>query len=121
MTQTPTSPNRRRLLAACALALAAGTASVPALAEWSFGRSEQVQGNGKIVRQARNIGHFNGLATALPGNVEIRTGNSEGLSIETDENLLPLIETVVDAAGKRENIALSVPVKPLAYTAPPAH
>jgi hypothetical protein len=96
MSQTPTSPNRRRLLAACALALAAGTASVPALAEWSLGRSEQVQGNGKIVRQARNIGHFNGLAMALPGNVEIRTGNSEGLSIETDENLLPLIETVVE-------------------------
>ncbi len=97
MTQTPTSQNpRRRLLAACALALAAGTVSVPALAEWSFGSSEQVQGNGRIVRQARNIGHFNGLAMALPGNVEIRTGNSEGLSIETDENLLPLIETVVE-------------------------
>jgi len=34
---------------------------------------------------------------------------------------VPLTLTVVDAAGKRENIALSVPVKPLAYTAPPAH
>ena len=33
---------------------------------------------------------------------------------------VPLTLTVVDAAGKRENIALSVPVKPLAYT-PAAH
>jgi copper(I)-binding protein len=30
---------------------------------------------------------------------------------------VPLTLTVVDAAGKRENVALSVPVKPLTYTA----
>jgi periplasmic copper chaperone A len=32
---------------------------------------------------------------------------------------VPLTLTVADAAGKRENIALSVSVKPLAYTPPP--
>ena len=34
---------------------------------------------------------------------------------------VPLTLTVVDAAGKRENVALSVPVKPLTYKAPAAH
>ncbi len=96
-----TTRTRRRLLAACALVCAAtaiGSAtSVPAVAaDWRFGRSEQVQGNGNIKRQAREVGHFNGLSLGLPGQVEVRTGNSEGLTIETDDNLLPLIETVVE-------------------------
>jgi hypothetical protein len=93
-----TTLSRRRLLAACALAAAATTMSAaPAFAiDWGFGRGEQVQGNGNIKRQAREVGHFNGLALALPGQVEVRTGNSEGLTIETDDNLLPLIETVVE-------------------------
>jgi copper(I)-binding protein len=34
---------------------------------------------------------------------------------------VPLTLTVVDAAGKRENVALTVPVKPMTYTAPAAH
>ena len=34
---------------------------------------------------------------------------------------VPLTLVVQDAAGKRENIALSVPVKALTYTAPAAH
>ena len=38
-----------------------------------------------------------------------------------DGEQVPLTLTVVDAAGKRENIALTVPVKPLAYSAPAAH
>lgn len=93
-----TTPNqRRRLLAACTLACAAAAMTAPAMAfDWSVGRSEQVQGNGNIKRQAREVGHFNGVAFSLPGQVEIRTGNSEGLTIETDDNLLPLIETVVE-------------------------
>jgi hypothetical protein len=90
--------SRRRLLAACALACAAAAmTATPAFAfDWSFGGGEQVQGNGKIKRQAREVGHFTGVALSLPGEVEVRTGNSEGVTIETDDNLLPLIETVID-------------------------
>jgi hypothetical protein len=95
MTQTQIL-SRRRLLAVCALACATTMSAAPAFADWSFGRGEQVQGNGKIKRQAREIGHFTGVALSLPGEVEVRTGNSEGITIETDDNLLPLIETVVD-------------------------
>jgi hypothetical protein len=92
-----TNLSRRTLLAACALAFAATAVTVPALgADWNWGRSEQVQGNGNIKRQAREVGHFNGVAFSLPGQVEIRSGNTEGLTIETDDNLLPLIETVVE-------------------------
>jgi copper(I)-binding protein len=34
---------------------------------------------------------------------------------------VPMTLTVVDAAGKRESVALTAPVKPLTYTAPAAH
>jgi hypothetical protein len=100
MPKTQSLPNpRRRLLAACAFALAASGVcmSTPALAfDWSFGSSEQVQGSGNVKRETRQIGHFSGLALSLPGQVEIRSGGTEGISIEADDNLLPLIETVVE-------------------------
>jgi len=38
-----------------------------------------------------------------------------------DGEQVPLTLTVVDAGGKRENLTLSVPVKPLAYVAPATH
>jgi hypothetical protein len=97
MTTTLSLP-RRRLLGTCALAFAAAAfAPAPAVAaDWSFGSSEPVKGNGNIKRQARQVGHFDGLAMSLPGRVEVRSGGSEGLTIEADDNLLPLIETVVE-------------------------
>lgn len=85
-------PTLRTLLltavcACAALPLAAGA--------WPFG-GDRVEGNGKIVRQARQVSGFEGVSLAVPGNVELRVGDSEGITIETDDNLLPLIETVVE-------------------------
>jgi hypothetical protein len=101
MSTTPITPRRRLLaaftLAAAAVALSPALSPAPAMAaDWSFGKGEQVQGSGKLKRETRQVAGFKGLAMALPGQVEVRTGSSEGLSIETDDNLLPLIETVVE-------------------------
>jgi hypothetical protein len=89
------NPTRRRLLAASALALAAAAPLVHA-AGWGWPRGEQVRGNGNIQRQARELASFSGVALSMPGKVEVRSGAREGVTIETDANLLPLIETVVD-------------------------
>jgi hypothetical protein len=91
-------PTRRHFLAAALAALACLAIAPQAEAgDWSWGRSETVQGSGKIVHQARDVVHFSGLALSLPGNVEIHAGSGrEGLTIEADDNLLPLIETVVE-------------------------
>ncbi|WP_343731524.1 head GIN domain-containing protein [Duganella sp.] len=62
---------------------------------WLSG-GERVQGSGKIVRQNREVGHFHALTVGVNGDVEIRLGNNEGVSVETDDNLQPLIETVVE-------------------------
>ena len=42
------------------------------------------------------MGNFNGVALNVPGTVELRIGNTEGVTIETDDNILPLIETAVE-------------------------
>lgn len=85
---------RRSLLAACiagSLAVTAHTVAAP----WSWG-GEQVQGSGRIVKQVRQVSNFHGLSLSVPAQVELRIGNTEGLTIEADDNLLPLLETVVD-------------------------
>jgi hypothetical protein len=85
---------RRTLLAACiAASLAAATQA--AAGSWSWG-GEQVQGSGRIVKQVRQVGNFSGLSLGLPGHVALRIGNTEGITIEADDNLLPLVETVVE-------------------------
>jgi hypothetical protein len=86
---------RLALAAACALALAAPARQALA-SSLGWGDGELVQGSGNVTRQARKVEHFTGLAVAVPGNVELRIGNSEGVTIETDDNLQPLIETVVE-------------------------
>lgn len=83
------------LVAAALAAGLAATATPSMAAGWSFG-GERVEGNGKVQRQVRQVSHFTGLALEVPGKLELRMGDSEGLSIEGDDNVLPLIETVVE-------------------------
>jgi len=86
---------RTIVLGLAALAfLAPATEALAGSGSWSGG--ERVQGNGNIKKQARELAHFTGLAVSLPANVELRIGNSESITIETDDNLLPLIETVIE-------------------------
>lgn len=85
-------PSLRRLLLSAAVACAALPLAAGA---WPFG-GDRVEGNGKIVRQARQASGFDGVALGVPGQLELRVGDSESITIETDENLQPLIETVVE-------------------------
>lgn len=89
---------RTVLTTACALAfLGAAPQATAADWHWGWGKSEQVQGNGTIKRQARDLAHFSGLTLSLQGEVEVHTGaGPESVTVETDDNLLPLVETVVE-------------------------
>lgn len=86
---------RRFLIAACTLAFAAAAPQALSF-DWTWTKGEQVKGNGKVQRQARETGPFTGISLSLPGNVEVRSGARDGVTVETDANLLPLIETVVE-------------------------
>jgi hypothetical protein len=84
-------PNSRRLI--IIIWLAVGAMALPAAA-WPWG--ETARGNGVVRQQTRETGHFKGVALSLPAQVEIRMGDVESVSVETDENLLPLVATVVE-------------------------
>jgi hypothetical protein len=79
-------PKRRLALAAGALCIGA-----PALA-----RAERITGSGNIKKQARNVGQFNAIALSISAQVEVRPGATESVTVEADDNVLPLVETVVE-------------------------
>lgn len=62
---------------------------------WMSG-AEHVQGNGKIVKQNREVANFHALSVGVSGDVDIRLGSTEGVTVETDENIQSAIETVVE-------------------------
>ena len=88
-----TLPRRRfaLLFAMTTVAAAVAMPAAPALAGiWG---NNNIEGNGRVKTETRSV---SGVSMSLPGSVEVRIGNTESISIETDDNLLPLIETVVE-------------------------
>jgi hypothetical protein len=91
-------PTNRRLaglmIAVSALGFATALAIPPAQARgWS---RDKVHGSGRIQLETRAPGHFNGVALDLPADLELRIGATESITLETDDNLLPMIETSID-------------------------
>ncbi len=82
-------PTVRRRTVLATVAAAAATGVVQAA-------SDRVAGSGPVRTQTRPLDAFTGIALALPAQLELRTGTAEGITIETNENLLPLIETSVE-------------------------
>ncbi len=87
---------RNALVAASVFAAVAAPVTMVSASPLGWFAGERVQGNGTIVKQAREVSNFNGLGLGLPGSVEVRMGNTESVTIESDDNILPLIVTVVE-------------------------
>jgi hypothetical protein len=83
-------PLSRRRAAFTLVAGAVALASGAAIAAWSA-----VKGNGVKRTETRNVSGFTGIALSVPGQLELRLGQTESVAIEADENILPLIETTV--------------------------
>lgn len=82
------------LVSALLMAGALGLATAPAQAvDWFGGKT--VAGSGQVSSAKREVQGFHEVAANLPGKIELVQGESEGVLIEADDNLLPLIETVV--------------------------
>jgi hypothetical protein len=89
------SPLRQLCLAAALVACAAPlTVAVAGPMDWVTGA--KVEGSGKLAKQTRPLAHFTGVNLNLPGEMVLRLGATESITIETDDNLLPLIETVIE-------------------------
>lgn len=63
----------------------------PAIAE----DKGQVVGNGQVAKETRDIAAFDTLRLEIAANVTITIGKPGPLTIEADENILPLIETTI--------------------------
>ena len=62
----------------------------------SFAIWETIKGNGVMKKETRNASGYTGIQLQGSMNVQIAYGNSNTISVEADENLLPYIETVVE-------------------------
>lgn len=68
--------------------------AVPALAWW--GSTNRITGSGQSRTEERPVTGFTGISVAIPGKVELVQGSRESLSITADDNILPVIQTVVE-------------------------
>ena len=59
-----------------------------------FAFAQDVKGNGNVVKQEREIQPFSKLKIGGVLNVYLSQGDTESLTIEADENLLDMIETI---------------------------
>lgn len=91
-----TQPSRRLRTMLMTAALLVPLATTQAAPFGWLGGGDKVQGSGHVSREARQPGRFHGVALAVGGNVEVRTGGDEAVTVEADDNVLPLIETVVE-------------------------
>lgn len=97
MTHPTARATLRNIFLAAGLLLIAAPMNVAGAASSSWlGGGERVQGSGKVIKQNREPGRFTALATSVGGGVEIRMGDTESVSVESDDNIVPLIETVVE-------------------------
>lgn len=76
-----------------ALALAAFSAfPAPARA----GEGDRIVGSGVTKTETRTVAGFHALALGVHATIDLRQDGTEGLSITGDDNIVPLIETVVE-------------------------
>ncbi len=93
--------NKRHPIDVCiALALGAiicGAAATSALAGPVAGEHEHANRAVKFQsRQTRELAHFTGLSVGANIRVELRLGDAESVTIETDANLPPMLDTVIE-------------------------
>ncbi len=59
-------------------------------------RWETIKGNGVTKKESRQVSDYTSLSSSGSMDVHISYGNSNSITVEADENLLPYIETIVE-------------------------
>lgn len=76
----------------------------------------RLEGSGNVIAESRDVSDFDRVTLSGFGKVTIEQGNAESLTVRTDDNILPYIETVVKGdtlilgltnAGQRKSISPS--------------
>ncbi len=56
---------------------------------------ERITGSGNVITENRPVGNFSRVHMEIPGNLEIRQGSSESLTVSGEDNILPVLITNV--------------------------
>ena len=94
---TDLSPRRRHLLLAGA-ALALPTPAVLA----------RTAGSGHVQREQRSVPDFDAIAVSGSIDLLVRQGSTQALELSADDNLLPLIETVVEPGRQGRTLHIRI-------------
>jgi len=75
--------------------------------------AERIKGSGTIKTETRSVSAFHAVAVDVPANVTLRQGALEGVTLTTDDNIAPLVETVVENGAlkirwARQNLSLDI-------------
>lgn len=91
--QTPQEPSKR---AAVRLGVGLAAMVLATSAAWAWTTSQTVQGSGQVVTVNRPVSGIRGVALELPAEVTLVQAANESVTLETDDNLVPLVETIVE-------------------------
>jgi hypothetical protein len=76
------------------------------------GSGNTVNGSGNVRSESRTLGDFNKVSLGSMGDVTIAKGDTNSLTVEADDNLLPLITTVVQNSELAINSKHNVNLRP---------
>lgn len=83
-----------------------------AACEVSVGPATVVQGSGNVKSETRDVHGFDRVALTGVGTLSITQGSTEGLTIQTDDNLLPHLRSDVEGTTLRLGPRSGVEVRP---------
>lgn len=76
------------------------------VASLSFGFAEAATGSGRMATEQRTASDFEAIALSGSMDIVVRQGSKEGVEIQADDNLLPLIETVVEPGSNGRTLQI---------------
>ncbi len=88
--RAPAVAGRRAFIGIISVALLATACLAP-----TDGRAATT-GSGRVATESRSVGEFNSIALGSSMNLVVSQGDKTSVQVQADDNLLPLVETVVD-------------------------
>jgi hypothetical protein len=68
--------------------------------------SARTVGSGNVITESRAVGTFDAISASGSIDVVVRQAASEAVQVQAEDNLLPLVETVVEPAGAGQRLAI---------------
>ncbi len=100
---------RRPLLATVLATVLASALATVAVLPMAASAATSVTGSGRVVEEVRSVGEFRAVRLAGPIDVVVTQGTSPSVRVSADDNLQPIVETVVEGGG--DDATLQVRIK----------